>query len=100
MARAKIDPMTKSNKKPITIQAMPADAVVTTSLLSAHTARHGGSFLDAGLRFRDAHMELRVITKSDHKRGLGWVTPAEAELLAAHMEDHAQDPTPSVEKWL
>lgn len=100
MARSKNDPMTKSNKKPITIQSIDAQSVITTNLLTDYMARHGGSMLDAGLRFSDAHMELRIILKADKDRGVGWVTADESKKIVAHMEAHAADPVPAVTKWL
>lgn len=100
MARTKIDPMTKSNKKPITVKPIEADSVITTTLLQDFIALHGGSMLDAGLRFSDAHMELRIILKADKGQGLGWITTSEAEQITAHMEAHATEETPSITKWL
>ena len=100
MARTKIDPMTKSNKKPITVEPLEADSVITTNLLQDFIAKHGGTMLDAGLRFSDAHMELRIILKADNDKGLGWITSNEAEKITAHMEAHATEEAPSITKWL
>ena len=100
MARSKIDPMTKSNKKPITTQALNAESVITTELCSDYMAKHGETRLNAGLRFSDAHMELRITLKADDARGLGWVTKSEADAIREHMESHAADPVPDVMKWL
>lgn len=100
MARTKIDPMTRFDKKPITIQAVGAESVVSTNLSTAFMAEHGVTRSEAGLRFMDAHMELRITLKAEKASGLGWVTADEAEQIAAHMEAHASDPVPSIMKWL
>lgn len=100
MARAKVDPMTRSNKKPITVQPLEAGSVITTGILTEHMNRHGGTMLAAGLRFSDAHMELRIVLKADKDKGLGWVTADEAEQIVQHMEAHAAEPVPAVDKWL
>lgn len=100
MARTKIDPMTKSNKKPITMQALNAESVITTELCNDYMEKHGENRLNTGLRFSDAHMELRIILKADDANGLGWVTQEEADAIREHMEAHAADPVPDVMKWL
>lgn len=100
MARTKVDPMTKSNKKPVPRIPMSATGVASSMAYLPLMERFGWNAFDAGMRFRDAHMELRVLINLDTATGKTWMEAADLELVLDHMEASAGNPVPPITRWL
>lgn len=100
MARTKKDPMLSSRHKPTPCEPMPTDGVNATSILEEQAKKYGWRLMDASLRFRDAHMELRILVRADVETGTSWVTAADAQAIIDHVEAHASNPCPPITKWM
>lgn len=65
-------------------ETAPADAVHTLNI-TAGFVREGFKVLEVGPAFLNAHESLEIYVKWDKASNHGWVTPAEAEAIRAHM---------------